>query len=110
MSAKGYIYAELEVTNHERFYNEYMPRVQPVLAKWNAKFLIGGGDPQVLEGDRVVKRVVLVEFESVEKAKEFYHSKEYQEVSGYRYDSAKTHLVILEGKVVNVLNAETAAT
>lgn len=94
---KGYIYAELEVTNSEYFYSEYMPRVTPVLDKYQAKFLIAGGEPEVLEGGRVVKRVVFLEFESPQRAREFYHSVDYQDVIGYRFASARTHLYILEG-------------
>lgn len=96
-TAKGYIYAELNVTNADYFYAEYMPRVTPVLEKYHAKFLIAGGSPEVIEGDRVVKRVVLLEFESVELAREFYFSKAYQEVIQFRFDSADTHLYLMAG-------------
>lgn len=97
MQKKGYIYAELVVTDPEYFYNEYMTRVGPVLEKWGAIFAIAGGEPEVLEGDRRVERVVLVEFESPEKAREFYRSQDYQDVIGYRTRSAKTDLYLLEG-------------
>lgn len=96
-AAKGYIYAELDVTDADYFNNEYAPRVKPVLEKYNAKFLVSGGDPQVREGDRVVKRIVFLEFESPALAREFYDSKDYQDVIGYRFDSANTHLYILSG-------------
>jgi uncharacterized protein (DUF1330 family) len=97
MTTKGYIYAELDVTNPEYFNAEYAPRVQPVLQKYGARFLISGGQPQVREGDREVKRVVFLEFDSGDKAREFYDSKDYQDVIGYRFDSARAHLYILEG-------------
>jgi uncharacterized protein (DUF1330 family) len=96
-SPKGYIYAELDVNNPEYFNAEYAPRVQPVLQKYGARFLIAGGAPQVREGDRTVKRVVFLEFDSPQRAREFYDSKDYQDVIGYRFDSARTHLYILEG-------------
>lgn len=94
---KGYIFAELDVTDAGHFYDEYMPRVRPVLEKYQAKFLIASDSPKVLEGDRVVKRIVFIEFESPERAHEFYYSKDYQDVIGYRFDSAKTHLYMLDG-------------
>jgi uncharacterized protein (DUF1330 family) len=96
-NAKGYIYAELEVTDPEHFYSEYMPRVQPVLDKYGAKFLVAGGDPAVREGERVIQRVVFLEFESVERARQFYDSSDYQDIIGYRFRSANTHLYILDG-------------
>ena len=96
-TAKGYIYAELDVTDPDYFNAEYAPRVKPVLQKYGAKFLVAGGNPEVREGDRTVKRVVFLEFESARLAREFYDSKDYQDVIGYRFDSARTHLYILEG-------------
>lgn len=94
---KGYIYAELDVTNADYFYREYMPRVRPVLDKYEARFLIASDEPEVIEGGRLVKRVIFLEFASPERAREFYHSKDYQDVIGYRFDSANTHLYILDG-------------
>ncbi len=95
--SKGYIFAELDVTDPELFYSEYMPRVRPPLEKYGAKFLIASDKPEVLEGERVVKRIVFIEFESPERAREFYHSKDYQEVIDYRFRSANTHLYMLDG-------------
>lgn len=95
--AKGYIFAELEVTDPACFYAEYMPRVRPVLDKYGARFLIASDSPQVLEGDRKVKRIVFIEFDSPQRAREFYHSKDYQDVIDYRFRSAKTHLYMLDG-------------
>ena len=96
-AAKGFIYAELEITDQDHFYDEYMPRVHPVLQKYGARFLIAGGNPEVIEGGRTVRRVVFIEFDSLARAKEFYWSKDYQDVIDYRFKSAKTHLYIMEG-------------
>ena len=94
---KGYLLAELDVTDPAYFYAEYMPRVQPVLEHYGAKFLVATDAPEVHEGNRVVKRVVLIEFDSPARAREFYHSKDYQDVIGYRLDSARAHLYLLDG-------------
>jgi len=95
--AKGFIYAEVSVTNPEYFNREYATRVQPVLQKYGARFLVAGGNPEVREGGRSVQRVVFLEFESADQAREFYDSPDYQAVIGYRLDSATAHLYILEG-------------
>lgn len=96
-SAKGYIYAELEITDEAHFHREYMTRVRPVLQQYGAKFLVGTDTPEVLEGGRPVRRIVLVEFDSAERAREFYHSKAYQDVIGYRFESSRAHLYLMEG-------------
>lgn len=96
-TAKGYIFAELEVTDPAVFHSEYMPRVRPVLEQYGARFLVASDTPQVLEGGRVVKRIVFIEFDSPQHAREFYHSKDYQDVIDYRFRSARTHLYMLDG-------------
>ena len=65
---KGYIYAEVTVNDSATFYDEYFPRVSLLLEQYGAKFLIVDEKPEVIEGGRDVKRVVLFEFESPEKA------------------------------------------
>jgi uncharacterized protein (DUF1330 family) len=94
---KGYLFAELDVVDATHFYNEYMPRVVPVLAEYGAMFLAGSDAPIVEEGGREVKRVVLLEFESLQRAEEFYHSERYQAIIGHRFKSARSHLYIFEG-------------
>ena len=97
IAGKGYIYAELEVYDDDKFYGEYMPRVRPVLDAYGAKFLVAGGNPRVIEGDRTVKRIVLIQFNDPETAQRFFYSKDYQDIIGLRYDSANTHLYFFDG-------------
>ncbi|CAN7772192.1 DUF1330 domain-containing protein [Variovorax sp. LjRoot290] len=94
---KGYIFGDLTVTDAKYFHEEYMTRVRPVLDKYGAVFLIGQDNPTTLEGDRPMTRAVLVEFESPERAREFYQSADYQEVIGYRLRSSSTYLYLMEG-------------
>ncbi|KLN52804.1 DUF1330 domain-containing protein [Variovorax paradoxus] len=94
---KGYLFAELDVVDAAHFHNEYMARVHPVLDEYGAIFLAGSDAPVVKEGGREVKRVVLLEFSSLQRAEEFYHSDRYQAIIGYRFKSARSHLYIFEG-------------
>ncbi len=94
---KGYIYAELDITDDRHFFDEYMPRVRPVLEQYGARFLVATDSPKVIEGGRSVRRIVFIEFESPARANEFYFSKAYQDVIGYRFDSARAHLYMLDG-------------
>ena len=94
---KGYLFAELDVVDASHFYKEYMSRVYPVLEEFGAIFLAGTDAPVVKEGGRDVKRVVLLEFDSLQRAEEFYHSDQYQAIIGHRFKSARSHLYIFEG-------------
>lgn len=102
MKKRGYLIAELDIKDSEIFYKEYAIRVEPVLKKFGARFLIATDRPEVIEGGREVKRVVLIDFETPEVAREFYYSREYQEIIGFRLKSAATHLYITEGLPLEV--------
>ena len=97
MSAKGYLFAELSVTDSEVFVKEYMARVEPVLKQFGARFLVATNSPIVIEGERVVRRVIFLEFASLERAKEFYYSPEYQDIIDFRFKSSSAHLYLLDG-------------
>jgi uncharacterized protein (DUF1330 family) len=97
-NAKGYLYVELEVTHPEQFRSEYMRRALPVLEKFGARVLVASDSAEVLEGQRESGRTVLLEFESAERAREFYDSTDYQEIIKWRWSSASTRsYALLEG-------------
>jgi uncharacterized protein (DUF1330 family) len=94
---KGYIFAEIEVTDPKVYYEEYTPAVRRIAAEYGAKFLIASDEVRVLEGDRTVKRVILLEFESPERAREFFYSDVYQGIIDLRLRSSKAHLYQIDG-------------
>jgi uncharacterized protein (DUF1330 family) len=96
-SRKGYIYAELDIFDPATFYDEYMPAVRPILEEYGAVFLIASNEVRVIEGDRTVKRVILLEFESPERAREFFTSKAYQDIIDLRFRSSTAHLYHIDG-------------
>lgn len=81
---KGYVYVEIEVTDPENYKTHYMSRSTPAVAKYGGRFLVRGGELSVKNGDTTGRRVVFVEFDSYEKALEFYDSPEYQEARIHR--------------------------
>ena len=93
---RGYIYAEIEVTD-PAVYEEYRKRVPATIAAFGGRYAVRIGDPQVLEGDRDVKRSVILEFDSRERALEWYDSEQYRDVKALRLRSAKTHVVLYTG-------------
>ena len=94
--AKGYVYAEIEVTDSERYRAEYMARSGPAVAAFGGRFIVRGGAASVVEGPDV--RRIVVEFESYEKALAFYESPAYQEAIEHRERWSRCHrYAILEG-------------
>lgn len=92
----AYIVVEVEVEDPVR-YEDYKKMVPPTLAAYGGRFLVRGGQVENLEGEWSPKRLVLVEFPSVERAKAWWSSSEYAEAKALRQDTAKTQLIVVEG-------------
>jgi uncharacterized protein (DUF1330 family) len=76
---------------------EYRARVQATLDLYAGRFLARGGTVEVREGDWKPGRLVLIEFPSLQQARGWYHSPEYQAIIGMRTRNSETDFVFLEG-------------
>ena len=92
----GYVIADVEVTNPELF-GEYRALVSQTVEAYGGRYLARGGDSELVEGMRAPGRTVIIEFKSVERAREWYDSPEYEPVRRMRFESANTNLIITEG-------------
>lgn len=93
--AKGYIIAHITVTDPEG-YPEYVRKDTPILEGHGAKFLVRGGQSDIVEG-ALGERCVVMEFDSFEAAKAAYHDPAYQEVADIRRRCADSQIKIVEG-------------
>ena len=92
----AYIIAKINVTNPDQ-YKEYTKATPGIIEKFGGKFLARGGETVTLEGQEENLRIVLLEFPSLEKAREFYNSKEYGETKKLRQGAATASFVAVEG-------------
>ena len=91
----GYVVAEVDITDAATF-ERYRTQVPGTLMPYNGRYVIRAGKVTPLEGVPP-KRFAVIEFESVAKAAEWYHSKAYQAIAPIRQSSAKTRSFIIEG-------------
>jgi uncharacterized protein (DUF1330 family) len=70
---KGYIYAEIEVINPLE-YERWRAVSLGLIADFGARFLVRRGSPRVLEGNKRVQLVMILEFENREKAMRWYEA------------------------------------
>lgn len=94
--SKGYLLAQIEV-HDQAGYDEYRKHVGDTVAAYGGRFLVRGGDPERLEGDAQTRRTVVLEFDSPARAREWYHSKQYQEVLPLRLRAATGDVFLLTG-------------
>jgi uncharacterized protein (DUF1330 family) len=78
-------------------YEEYKKLAAPAVVACGGKYLVRGGAVEVLEGDWVPKRFVVLEFASVERAKEWWGSLEYRAAKELRQKTAVTDMIVVEG-------------
>jgi len=92
----AFLIAHLNVTDPTAF-EDYRAAVPDVIARFGGRYLVRGGAVEVLEGEWRVPRLVILAFDSMDRAKQFYHSTEYQEILPLRLAAAKGDVVLIEG-------------
>lgn len=92
----AYFIVEIDVQDGAAF-EEYRKQVPATIAKYGGRYLVRGGRTETLEGDWQPKRVVVLEFPSLEQAKKFYDSPEYGPLKALRLRAAKSKLLLVEG-------------
>ena len=92
----GYIIADVQITDPEA-YERYKAAVPATLAVYGGKFLVRGGRAEILEGDWEPNRIVVLEFESAEKAKAWWNSQEYAAPKQLRQSASLTRMILVEG-------------
>ena len=92
----AYIIARVEVTDWTR-YREYTKATPAAVARYGGKFIIRGGEITTLEGEPETRRLVVIEFPSLEQAKAFYQSPEYSQVKTLRAGAAVGQFLAIDG-------------
>jgi len=92
----AYVLAEIEITNPDG-YREYTAIVHATIAKYGGRFLVRGGAAEVLEGDWPQRRRVLLEFPSMQAAKQWFDSPEYEKPKAMRQAASDGRLILMEG-------------
>lgn len=92
----AYVIVQAEVTDWDRF-GEYLKESPGVIARFGGRYLARGGETIMLEGDADTRRMVIIEFPSLQKAKEWYRSEEYQRIKSLRQGAATGSLIAMDG-------------
>ena len=88
-SDKGYVIFQEEITDLDRYLNEYLPTAAETIGDHDGSVLVNTTDPEVVEGEWDHSRTVVVEFPSVEAAREWYTDPAYEEVKPVRIESSE---------------------
>lgn len=87
--------ADIDVRDPE-VYARYRSANPEIVRRFGGRYLAVGAQAQVLEGDWVPRRTVLIEFPDMAALRAFYDSPEYAEIRPIRWQSADSRLVAFE--------------
>jgi uncharacterized protein (DUF1330 family) len=90
----AYVIANIRITDPDR-YPEYASGVPQTIERYGGRYLARGGDVEVLEGEWEPQRLVIIEFESMERLREWYDSPEYAPLKRLREEVAASQLVVV---------------
>lgn len=92
----AYIIVEIAITDPVG-YEEYKKQAAATVEKFGGKYIVRGGKTEVLEGDWQPKRIVVLQFESMDRAKEWLNCEEYRAPRKMRHATARTNMILVEG-------------
>lgn len=77
-------------------YLDYMKLVQPIVNKYNGKYLVRSEKITSLGTKWSPNRVIIIEFETREELERCFSSKEYRNISSLREDFVDSNAIIIE--------------
>ena len=95
--ANVYLIVDTKIEDYSR-YEEYKKLAKPIIDSFGGEYLVRGGELYTDQSDLwVPSRVVVIRFESMQKAKRFLTSDEYKPIKDIRIEAAQSTTLLVEG-------------
>ena len=92
----AYIILNIEVQDTAQF-EVYKQMAPSSIAEYGGRYLVRGGQVDILEGRWTPRRVVVLEFPDRRTAREWWDSSEYSDAKAMRQGIAYTEMILVEG-------------
>ena len=92
----GYVIVNDEISDEAGF-AEFRQKVGATVAAHGGRYLVRGGATEVIDGDWTPDRLVVIEFDSVDQAKAWLNSADFQAIKDLRVSSASASVIVAEG-------------
>ena len=80
-----------------REYEEYKLLTPASLENYGGKFVVRGGETETLEGSWKPERLVVLQFPTAQKARDWWNSPEYAAAKKLRQRVAETEMILVQG-------------
>ena len=92
----AYLILDLAIRDRDQF-SEYIEQIPDFIAKHSGRYVVQGVEAEVMEGGWKPERVVVIEFPSKEKAKDFLEDPDAQGLFKLRHNTTVSKLILVEG-------------
>jgi uncharacterized protein (DUF1330 family) len=92
----AYVISEVEIRDQAAM-EAYRSLAAQTIAQYGGRYLVRGGAAEVVEGGPPPKTIIIVEFPSMERLREWYASPEYAEALKLRQTALERRLMFVEG-------------
>jgi len=92
----AYVISEVEVRDPQAM-DAYRTLAARSIAQYGGRYLVRGGAAELVEGGPPPRTLIIVEFASMERAREWYDSSEYAEALKLRRTALERRLIFVEG-------------
>lgn len=92
----AYAFAHLRKVDFNEEIVEYLRKIDATLPPYGGRFLVHNKVPEVLDGT-FEGVIVIIEFPSVDKARDWYNSEGYQEIVAFRVNNSEGGAALVEG-------------
>jgi len=92
----AYVIVDVDIHDPVR-YRDYMALTPAAITAHGGRFVVRGGETHSIEGDWTPGRIVVLEFPSMARAREWYDSPEYRKAMAIRHATANTRMIFVEG-------------
>lgn len=92
----AYVIYQAEVLDPVR-YDEYKTKAAACILAAGGKYVVRGGDVEILEGEAPAGRTVVLEFPTRQAAIDWHRSDEYTEVRKIREGAARARMYVVDG-------------
>ena len=92
----AFVIVDIDITDPAG-YEEYRKLATPTVSAYGGKYVARGGRSEVLEGSWKPNRLVILRFDSIEKAKAWLNSPEYEGPRKIRQRTAQANMIVVEG-------------
>ena len=93
----AYVIADVRAVRDQDALIEYRRRNTDAVADHGGRFVVRGGEAEVLEGAWDTVRMVVIEFPDAAAARAWWESEEYEAIKPLRRGASDTNIILVEG-------------